>query len=437
MTDDLLLHQQLLQVSHQTGAPSQPECSASELPQHSHEREQANLVNILAGVKRLREGQASSGEQAIRLRPFNTNSAPPNSTRGMSTREPFGPSNNPRSKGAMLFTAVEVDAGQLADQGAEATQDREETEDGGYDEAGDDEYEYEESANGGATDEEERRDEETIDELGKLHSENPDDCVQVELFGQEAAWNTILEGAQMVGVSKNQHDGTQILPPLKTKAIRSLVSNAQKAGKLFEILIETRKGEDYEQINDLEKRLAKNLIDIKKQVETVSEVGSRKSDIITDIYAHAIPALVETLRWGLRCRTDHYSRPDDFEKLKSIISLQDTLLLLCSKASLWEAKPKSVAPIINATRNKIFPYLRDLREAFANEHEERTRAWQNEQSQLLLIDSHERLKEKRERQKAANTREQERKRRILAADLDRRYRDMFGSNGNLPFENPP
>lgn len=407
-------------------APSQPECSVSELPQHSHEREQANIVNILAGVKRLRQGPASLGEQAIKLRLSNTNPAPPNFTRGISTIEPSKQSNSPRSKGPILSTAVEADAGQSADQGAEATQDRAETENGGYDEADDDESDNEESANGGATDEEELRDEEIIDELGKLPSENPDDCVQVELFGKEAAWNTILEGARMVGVTKNQHDWTQVLPPLTTKAMRSLVSNAQKAGNQFEILIETREGENYEQINDTERRLAKNLNDIKKQVETVSEVGSQKSEVITDIYAHAIPTLVETLRWGLRCQTNHYSRPDDFEKLKSIISLQDTLLLLCSKASLWEAKTKSVAPIINATRNKIFPYLRDLREAFANEHEERTRAWQNMQSQLLLIDSHERLKQKRERQKAANTREQERKRRILAADLDRRYQEMFG-----------
>lgn len=441
IADELLLSQQLLQAPYQMGAPSRSERSASEATPNSHERErntahkQVHLVNVLAGVKRQRERSESSEGRATRLRSSNTNSASSNHVRGMPTPERSGNPNSPHPKDARFLAAMEADTGQSAKQGAEAAQDRDETEYGDYDDSNN-----EETAIGGALDEEELRDGGMEDEPGMPHSPNHDDSVQVlELYGQEAAWKTILEGAKMVGVTKSQHDWTKVLPRLKTKVITSLINDAQKGGNQFQKLMELREGKDHEQIDDMEKQLAKTLYDIKKQVEVLAEGsnGNQSSAVITDIYAHAIPALVETLHWGFRCQTDLYSRSDEFEKLKSIISLQDTLLLLCTKARSWKARCKSVAPIQKATTQKISPYLRDLREAFAHAHEERTRVWQNEQNQLLLIESHERLLERRQRQKVENAMEQERKRRILADDLDRRYQEMFGSDGNLPFESTP
>lgn len=320
--------------------------------------------------------------------------------------------------------------------------DEEELDEEEFDEGGLDGVELDEEGLGDEEVDEERRDEgDHDDESGTSHSDNTDDYVQIELYGQEAAWNNILEGARMVGVSKAQRDRTQVLPRLKTRVIGSLVKNAQKAGNYFERLNEARNGKGHEQIDALERRLARKLNQIKEQVETLTEAeaaaGLVGSETITDIYAHAIPNLVDTLRWGLLCHTDHYSRPDDSENLESIISIQDTLLLLCTKARSWKARTISSAPIKKATTQKIFPYLRDLREAFANEHEERTRELQSKQSQLQLIESHERIHEKRQREKAESAEEQERKRRILAKDLDRRYKVMFGPNRNVLSNNPP
>lgn len=296
-------------------------------------------------------------------------------------------------------------------------------------EADDDEPSNEEPATHGAIDEEELRDEEIEDELGTPRHENAGDFIQVELYGQEAAWNTILEAARMVGVTKAQRDRTQVLPSLKTRVIGSLVWNARQAGNHFEELINTRKGKDYEQAEDLEKRSAAILDVIKDQVQTLTEAatGVERSEAITDIYAHAIPSLVETLHWGLLCQTDRYSQKNDLESLKFMISIQDTLLLLCTKACSWNAKPNGSAPIKKATTQKIFPCLRGLRKSFADEHEERTRIWQNEPSQLLLIERRE-----RQRQKLANAREHKRKRRIRAKDQNRRLSERLRpSNGGF------
>lgn len=397
------------------GASSQSQDSASEVSRDSIERErdtaqkQLHLVNILAGVKRKRDGPASPGDQATRARVPSTKSPPPNHTREVPTPSPSGNPDSPPPNGPTLFATMEADAGQSGDQGAEAEKNREEPEDESYDEAED-----------------------------ESNDDDSDDPVYVELFGQEAAWETILEGARMVGVSKARSNQTQVLPPLKTTVIRSLVKNTQRAGNHFEKLINTRKEKDHEQIEHLEKRLATKLEEIKEQVETLTEAaaGTESSETITDTFAHAIPNLVETLRWGFLCQTGYYSRSTDFEKLESIISVQDTLLLLCEKARSWKAKTNSFAPIRKVTTQKIFPYLRDLREAFAVVYEERTRVWQYEQSQSLLIESHERLHEKRQLQRVENAREQERKRRIISKDLDQRYRAIFGRNRKVPFKKP-
>lgn len=441
--DDLLLEQQLLQTTYQMGTSSQSECSTSEVPQDSRERErdtaqkQVHLVNILAGVKSKRGGPASLGGRFARVEIPRSNSTPTNHKRGMPTPEPSGNLNVSAPKGATLYAMIEADAGGSADQGAEAARDKEETEDGSHDEADDNESNDEESANVGALDEKRHHDEGIIDESGTPHGENPYDSIRVEFYGEETAWNTILEGARLVGVSRTRRDKTQVLPRLKTTVIGSLIRNAQKAGNLFEKLIQTRKEEDHQQIDDLEKRLAKKLNQIKEQVQTITEAnaGTKGSEIITDIYAHAIPNLVETLQWGLLCQSDYYSRSNDFEKLKSIVSIQDTILLLCRKALSWRAKTQSSSPIVKATTQKILPYLQSLREAFADEYEERKRVRQNERSQSVLIESHEKLHEKRQRQKADNEREQERKRRIMAEDLDRRYKEIFGPARNVPFKN--
>lgn len=437
-----------MQTTYQMGTSSQSECSTSEVPQDSHERErdtaqkQVHLVNILAGVKRKRGGPASLGGRFARVEIPSSNSTRKNHARGIPTPEPSRNLNSSPPEGATLYAMIEKDAGESADQGAEVAPDREETEDGDYedgdyDEAHDNESSDEETASVGALDEERHHDEGIIDESGTPHRENPYDSIQVEFYGEEGAWNTILEGARLIGVSRTRRDKTQVLPRLKTSVIGSLIRNAQKAGNHFEKLIQTRKEEDHQQIDDLEKRLAKKLNQIKEQVQTITEAGAgtKGSEIITDIYAHGIPKLVETLRWALLCQSDYYSRSNDFEKLKSIVSIQDTILLLCRKALSWRAKTQSSSPIIKATTQKIFPYLQSLREAFADEYEERKRVKQNERSQSVLIESHEKLHEKRQRQKADNEREQERKRQIMAKDLDRRYREIFGPTRNVPFKN--
>ena len=251
----------------------------------------------------------------------------------------------------------------------------------------------------------------------------------IELFGKERNWGVVLEGLRSVGVSESGEDRKQILLPLKTKTVKTWVQRARKARKYFTRLRLAKQEVQHEQIEDLEKLIAEELRMIEKDVEDLDEAqtGTKRSEVIKDIYAYGIPSLVEVLCSGLLCETDEYSRPDDTSAIVCIINIMDTILMLCKKASQWKPRPNSTTPVMKATTQKISPNLRNMRKAFFNELEERRRNERESRIQSDLIRSHAKRAEERREKEAENVRKRRENCHRLDQDLRHRHEECFDS----------
>lgn len=195
---------------------------------------------------------------------------------------------------------------------------------------------------------------------------------EIELFGQDNSWATVLNGAREVGMSKVKGAPVKRKPKLETRRIRNMITLVKKVKGIYRDLQQYQET-DHDGGDDLHEQLIEGLDNIGREIKRVSEkkAGNQKAEIIQDIYAHAIPHLVKLLEVALQCRTKDYSKSHDTDALQEIIALQDDILELCHKARKWEAKPLTTRPIIRPTSHKILPYLRDVRTAFQTELEER------------------------------------------------------------------
>ena len=201
---------------------------------------------------------------------------------------------------------------------------------------------------------------------------------EMELFGADGAWKTVLEGAQSVCGTK---------PPLNhmlkllTKTIRDLVHDVREARRSYKQLWPSRAG-DHDSRDGINAQLSKSLNAIEDRIGRLSAetAATEASEVIRDIYARAIPAMVFLLQSALESRIYHSIEPCDLETLNSIvigleeiIRLQEMAILLCETARKWEAKPVLTSqPIVKPTSQKILPNLRHMRDAFSKQlHEQK------------------------------------------------------------------
>ena len=175
-------------------------------------------------------------------------------------------------------------------------------------------------------------------------------------------WDKVLDGAKTVGVSKIHNEIIRGKPQLETKTIKAFVKQVRKTSKIYHNL-------------GLRSEVEPEAQELDRQVKDINEVqaGNKKSEMIQDIYAHAIPELVFMLDKALHARKADCSLPDDVKGLKEITRLQDITIRLCEKAQNWSQSPVTDRPIKNSTRQKIYPYLRTIRKAFLKEIDYRQR----------------------------------------------------------------
>lgn len=200
--------------------------------------------------------------------------------------------------------------------------------------------------------------------------EEEDGEEEPELFGQEKAWKTVLEGARSICGPKLSLNK---MPKLFTERIRDLVWRVGQARDLYEQLLPFgRLGHD--SLNGINDELRETLDAIEDRIKTLSEetAASEAGKMIWDIFARAIPAMVFLLRSALVSRVYHSDEPCDLKSLNEIVSglreiirLQKMAILLCEKAKYWKAKPTSSRPIKAPTTQKIFPRLRDMKDTFS------------------------------------------------------------------------
>ena len=198
--------------------------------------------------------------------------------------------------------------------------------------------------------------------------------IEPQLFGEADSWDTVLTEVQKVGVSNVKGERFDEKPELKTKTIEAMVATIEEVRSMYTKLL-PHKGQHHVGQDEFDQRSAETLGKLMLEIEDLSEKapGSNSQKIIQDVYAHAIPHLVKLLDVALRCRTEEYSQQHDTQVLQELIQLQQIVSALCKKARAWKVKPITTRPIIQPTL-AIIPRLRDVRQAFQNELNERHRA---------------------------------------------------------------
>lgn len=182
----------------------------------------------------------------------------------------------------------------------------------------------------------------------------------MDLLGVERNWEKVLESARTV----REYDVR-----LQTETIRNLLLDIRRAKSTYKQLASLDET-DKDSVVTLEKQLHDELEAIEEQVEDIAEAnaGKKKSGMIRDIFAHAIPAMIFLLEAALSLRTSQPRGLHRFSALQEVVRLQGMVLRLCIKAKAWKTKPITGHPIKKPTVSVIYPYIRDMREGvFATE----------------------------------------------------------------------
>lgn len=215
--------------------------------------------------------------------------------------------------------------------------------------------------------------------------ENEGGVEEAELFGQHEAWKTVLNGTHSICGPKLPLNH---MPKLLTTKMKELLCRVREARDVYDQLLPF-KGLSHDLPDGLNDELRDRLDAIELQIRTLSEqtAASEAGKMIRDIFARAIPAMIFLQRSALVSRLYHSNEPCDLETLNEIVSglreiirLQRMTILLCEKAKNWKAKPVSTNPIKAPTTQKIFPRLRDLKDAFSKvllEQDRRRKSKQN------------------------------------------------------------
>ena len=208
---------------------------------------------------------------------------------------------------------------------------------------------------------------------------------ELELFGQDKAWKTVLDGARSVcdpELPLNQ------MPKRLTRRLKDLIYAVSEARSSYEQLL-LFKGLSHDGLDGLNDDLTKSFDAIEDQIKKLSErnAAGKASKIIEHLFTCAIPAMVFLLQSALLSRVYHSDEPCALESLNEIVNglseivrLQKMTILLCEKAKNWKAKPDP--SIKSPTTRKILPCLRAMREVFSNVLSEQDRKRKMKQNAL-------------------------------------------------------
>ncbi|MCJ1450795.1 hypothetical protein MMC28_001129 [Mycoblastus sanguinarius] len=187
----------------------------------------------------------------------------------------------------------------------------------------------------------------------------------LELYGQEAAWEKILEGAHSASSTKM---GKQFKPEHRTRTIKTMISDIREAGWLL-IKAASPEVSDQPTLDRLNEQLRDAIDAIEHRIRSLSEKNAhnKESEIIKDMYVCAIPAMIFLLELAL---IRHASEP--FEEcglgaLEEVLHIQYITHLLCEKCKGWKARPLSTQPIIRPIKSMVAPNLREMLKIFSDE----------------------------------------------------------------------
>ena len=249
------------------------------------------------------------------------------------------------------------------------------------------------------------QDEISHERSSQTHNDDEDDQPVLDLLGQEDEWKKILEAARSVGCEKLWGNR---MPKLQTETIRTLVIDIKEAQILYERLSPYNKV-DQDQPDGLYEQLQRSIDAIEEQIEhddtSAAAAYIKRSKMVRDIYACAIPALVFLLDSSFSFHGLHSQGLRRFEALEEIVRLQEVIVLLCMKAKILKANPNTENPIKKPTTSIIFPYTRNMKKVFEIELEQQKRKWKIKQNALKTAKSEEERIEQSQRQREESTSE--------------------------------
>ena len=226
--------------------------------------------------------------------------------------------------------------------------------------------------------------------------EEGNDQRSFDLLGCEVDWEKILKIAHSVGGSKLPKNQ---MPNLQTETIKALISEVIKARTLYQ-------SRPYDEpMDDLHEILT--AIEERVQHDSISEAKAfnKKSQMIRDIYARAIPGLVLLLESAISFHALHPKGLRRYEALQDIVRLQEVIVCLSLKAKMWRARPNTDKPIIKPTKGTILPYTRGMKKVFETELVEQKRKWKLRQNAAKTARSEEDLVEYSQKQRELSTTE--------------------------------
>ena len=262
---------------------------------------------------------------------------------------------------------------------------------------------------------------------------NDDGGIQqsVDLLGQGEEWKKITEAARSVGgkkLAKNR------MPKLQTDTIESLIIDIKEARTLYERLAHFAKLEQ-DQPDGLYEQLQESLDAIEEQIrhDDISEEAAhpKRSEMIRDIYARAIPALVLLVEASFSFHGFHSKGLRRYEALQEIVRLQEMIMLLCMKAKIWKATPNTDNPIKKPTTGIIFPYTRGMKKVFMVELDQQRRSWKIKQNALKTAKSEEERIEQSQRQREESTSERGHRNGKILESIQREREILRSSRNNI------
>lgn len=239
-----------------------------------------------------------------------------------------------------------------------------------------------------------------VDMTESFHLETDDDDENeqrsFDLLGYEVDWEKILKAAQSVCGSRLPKNK---MPILQTETIKALISKVIAARTLYQNSSYDKPMDDVHEV----------LVAIEERVkhDSISEAKAfnKKSQMIRDIYACAIPALVLLLESAISFHALHPNGLRRYEALQDIVRVQEVIICLSMKAKMWRASPNSDRPIIKPTKGTILPYTRGMKKVFETELVKQKRKWKMRQNASKTAKSDQDLVEYSHEQRELSTTE--------------------------------
>ena len=251
---------------------------------------------------------------------------------------------------------------------------------------------------------------------------------QLELFGQQGAWKTIIKAVSNIDVPIV--DGEEIRhrkPRMETKHFGEFVEKVKKTRECYKKLAPNIEMDEAVKA-ETQSALAVMSDELQNAVQHLCEKNfpRQKAKTVQDMYFYGIPALISLIESAVCARGSIYAVAGETKVLQEIVHLQDIVIELCEKVTKWKTKPKDNMPVIQSTQ-KILRPLRKVSHAFQETLDGRRAERKQQKDQIALEKSYRRREEEYQQRLNENRMKAAQIQQRTHEDLLRRETAVVGS----------